>query len=70
MWTRMHTPEIGPVRLCAFPHLSEVMFHPDLRLRTGGAGSRIGALDARFSSSMPLLAWVACQRSYHTRKPW
>ncbi len=48
---------------------TEVLFHPDLRLHTGGAASRIGALDACLSSNIPLLAWIARQRSYHTRKP-
>lgn len=47
---------------------TEILFHPDLRAYTGSARSRIGALDARLSGSMPLLSWVARQRSYHTRK--
>jgi ubiquinone/menaquinone biosynthesis C-methylase UbiE len=48
---------------------TEVLFHPDLRLSTGGASSRIGRIDARLSSATPMLAWVARQRSYHTLKP-
>jgi SAM-dependent methyltransferase len=47
---------------------TEVLFHPDLELHTGGMGSPIGRLDACLSSSFPLLASVARQRSYHTRK--
>jgi ubiquinone/menaquinone biosynthesis C-methylase UbiE len=48
---------------------TEILFQPDLRLRPGGEASRIAAIDARLSSSMPLFAWIARQRSYHTRKP-
>ena len=47
---------------------TEVLFHPDLRLRTGRAASWIGTADAYLSSGMPLFAWIARQRSYHTRK--
>ena len=47
---------------------TEVLFHPDLRLRTGSARSRVGALDAFLSGGVPLFAWIARQRSYHTRK--
>ncbi len=47
---------------------TEVLFHPELRLNTGGVNSRIGALDAYCSSSLPCLAWIARQRSYHTKK--
>ena len=47
---------------------TEVLFHPDLRLCTGGAGSPIGELDARLSGGATLFAWMARQRSYHTRK--
>ena len=48
---------------------TEIMFHPDLGLRTGGASSWIGCVDARLSSNLPLLTWIARQRSYHARKP-
>ena len=48
---------------------TEVLFHPDLNLHTGGMGSPIGAFDAHLSSSFSLLGWIARQRSYHTRKP-
>lgn len=48
---------------------TEVLFHPDLRLRTGGSVSWAGRADASLSSNMPVFAWVARQRSYHTRKP-
>lgn len=48
---------------------TEVLFHPDLRIRTGGERSRIGAIDSHLSSSLPMLSWVARQRSYHVRKP-
>jgi ubiquinone/menaquinone biosynthesis C-methylase UbiE len=47
---------------------TEILFHPDLRVYTGDADSRVGAMDARLSSRMPLLALVARQRSFHTRK--
>lgn len=47
---------------------TEVLFHPDLKLRTGRAASWIGMADAYLSGSMPLFAWIARQRSYHTRK--
>lgn len=47
---------------------SEVLFHPDLRLHTGSASSRVGRVDASLSSGSRTLAWVARQRSYHTRK--
>jgi ubiquinone/menaquinone biosynthesis C-methylase UbiE len=48
---------------------TEVLFHPDLRLCTGAESSRIGRVDACLSSATPTFAWVARQRSYHTRKP-
>jgi len=48
---------------------TEILFHPDFRLRTGKATSWIGQVDAFLSSGLPLFAWVARQRSYHTRKP-
>ena len=48
---------------------TEVLFHPDLNLLTGGPDSPVGGLDARLSSSTPVFAWVARQRSYHARKP-
>lgn len=47
---------------------TEVLFHPDLRLRTGAADAAIGAIDAGLSSCLPLFAWVARQRSFHTRR--
>lgn len=47
---------------------TEVLFHPDLRLYSGGTASWIGRADACLSSAFPLLAWVARQRSYHARK--
>lgn len=47
---------------------TEVLFHPDLGMSTGAAPSVMGRLDARLSSRLPLLAPVARQRSYHTRK--
>jgi ubiquinone/menaquinone biosynthesis C-methylase UbiE len=47
---------------------SEVLFHPDLKLRTGRAASWVGMADAYLSSRMPLLACIARQRSYHTHK--
>lgn len=48
---------------------TEVLFHPDFGLRTGGAASWIGRADACLSSKLPVFAWVARQRSYHARKP-
>ena len=47
---------------------SEVMFHPDFRLRTGEAASWIGRADRYLSSSLPLFAWMARQRSFHVTK--
>jgi hypothetical protein len=47
---------------------TEVLFHPDLRMHTGGAQGVMGRLDAGLSGSSPGLAQVARQRSYHTRK--
>ena len=54
----------------AVTRYTEVLFHPDLNLLTGGPDSPVGDLDARLSSSIPLFAWVARQRSYHARKPF
>lgn len=48
---------------------TEVLFHPDLRLHTGTASSWIGRVDACLASDTPMFAWLARQRSYHTRKP-
>jgi ubiquinone/menaquinone biosynthesis C-methylase UbiE len=48
---------------------TEVLFHPDLRLHTGAASSRVGRADAYLSSGTPMFASVARQRSCHTRKP-
>lgn len=48
---------------------TEVLFHPDLRLYTGAESSLIGRVDACLSSAIPVFAWVARQRSYHTQKP-
>lgn len=53
----------------AVSRYTEVLFHPDLRLSTGAAGSRVGAIDAYLSSNLPLLSWAARQRSFHSRKP-
>ena len=53
----------------AVSRYTEVLFHPDLNLLTGGPDSTVGGLDARLSSSTPVFAWVARQRSYHARKP-
>jgi ubiquinone/menaquinone biosynthesis C-methylase UbiE len=47
---------------------TEIMFHPDFRLSTGATASWVGRADAYLSSSLPLFAWVARQRSYHARK--
>lgn len=47
---------------------TEVLFHPDLKMWTGAAESWLGTADSHLSGSLPLLAWVARQRSYHTRK--
>ena len=47
---------------------SEVLFHPDLKLRTGSEASPFGKLDARLSGGLPLLAYVARQRSYHVNR--
>ena len=47
---------------------TEVLFHPDLKLRTGAAASWVGMADAYLSSSVPPFAWVARQRSYHARR--
>ena len=48
---------------------TEVLFHPDLRLSTGATSSWIGRVDAYLASDTPMFAWMARQRSYHTRKP-
>lgn len=48
---------------------TEILFHPDFHLHTGGAASWIGRLDAYLSSGLPLFAWVARQRSYHACRP-
>jgi ubiquinone/menaquinone biosynthesis C-methylase UbiE len=47
---------------------TEILFHPDLRLSTGGETSRIARVDAVLSNRTPLLAPIARQRSYHARK--
>ena len=47
---------------------TEVLFHPDFGLRTGGDASWIGRADGYLSSRLPLFAWIARQRSYHVRK--
>lgn len=47
---------------------TEVLFHPDLRIQTGGITSRVGAIDACLSTSVPWAAWFARQRSFHARK--
>ena len=47
---------------------TEVLFHPDLRLHTGEAASWIGRADRYLSSSLPLFAWMARQRSFHVTK--
>jgi ubiquinone/menaquinone biosynthesis C-methylase UbiE len=47
---------------------TEILFHPDLRIHSGGAASAVGALDAHLSGSVPFFAPLARQRSYHTRK--
>jgi SAM-dependent methyltransferase len=67
--SRAHADLVG--RVFGSPVVSrytEILFHPDLTLHTGGASSRVGTLDARLSSSLPFLACAARQRSYHTRK--
>jgi len=48
---------------------TEILFHPDCGLYSGGAASWIGQADARLSTRHPLFACIARQRSYHTRKP-
>jgi len=47
---------------------TEILFHPDLRLKCGREGSLLGRIDARLSGSTPLWGWIARQRSYHVCK--
>ena len=47
---------------------SELLFHPDLRLKTGRNGSLCGKLDAKIGSCLPILGWIARQQSFQTFK--
>jgi SAM-dependent methyltransferase len=47
---------------------TEILFHPDFKLYTGAASSRVGAFDGHLGSATPSLAWIARQRSFHTSK--
>ena len=47
---------------------SEVLFHPDLRLKTGRVGSLWGKLDAKIGSGLPILGLIARQQSFQTFK--
>ena len=44
---------------------SEVLFHG---LKTGREGSFWGKVDAHIGSSLPMLGWIARQRSFQTIK--
>ena len=47
---------------------SEVLFHPDLRLKTGRDDSLWGKLDAKIGSGLPILGLIARQQSFQTFK--
>ena len=47
---------------------TELLFHPDLRMKTGMQGSFWGRLDAQIGSNYPLLAWIARQKTFETIK--
>ena len=47
---------------------SEVLFHPELRLKNGRECSLWGKIDANIGSSLPILGWIARQQSFQTSK--
>ena len=53
-----------PLKLC----FSEILFHPDLRIKTGREDSYWGWVDANIGSSLPILGWIARQQSFQTIK--
>ena len=53
-----------PVKL----RFSEILFHPDLGIKTGREGSYWGRVDANIGSSLPILGWIARQQSFQTIK--
>ena len=47
---------------------SEILFHPELGMKTGSEVSFWGKLDANIGSSKPILGWIARQHSFQTIK--
>ena len=47
---------------------SEVLFHPDLRLKTGEEKSLWGKFDAQIGGCAHLLGWIARQQAFETLK--
>tara|TARA_B100000315_G_scaffold252380_1_gene289045 strand:+ start:1389 stop:2237 length:849 start_codon:yes stop_codon:yes gene_type:complete len=47
---------------------TEVLYHPQLNLWTGNEGNYIGVIDASLGSSLPILKFIANQRSFEVKK--
>ncbi|MGK5094970.1 methyltransferase domain-containing protein [Deltaproteobacteria bacterium TL4] len=47
---------------------TEVLFHPDLHMRSGKSNSWLAKLDSFLSSYTPYFSSIARQRSFHTQK--
>ena len=47
---------------------TELLFHPDLRMKTGEEKSLWGKLDAQIGGGSALLGWIARQQAFETFK--